>query len=365
MDNPGITLDIARSEPVEAPPAGAQELEPLVAEARRQGASAIHLGPGVAPLVRVAGSLRPVTLLPAVAPERLAAAALRLMPERLAPRWRSEGRATFAWELAHRQRCRVTLTRQRGRPAATLRPLPTEPPSAQALGLPPAVAALARRPHGLVILAGAGVSGTSSTVAAIIHAINQDRTCRVVTIEDPVEILHDSLRSMVEQREVGTDTPGVAEGLAAAVAADADVIAFGDVADAESARLSVLAAQGGALVLATVDAPSARVALERFLDFLRQTHGDAPHVLARVLDAVTAQRLLPGAGEGTRPKGLVAAFEVLIATGQVRTAVEQGRLEQITQLLGMDREQGMQSMDAAMDALVRAGTISPLARVSG
>lgn len=364
MDDPGTLLDTPRPEPPDAATDVIDWLAEVLADASRDRASALHIAAGLSPMIRVAGAMRPLTWRASPSVAHITAIAKRLLPERLQPRWVADGVATFAWELAHRYRCRVTMLRQQGRPTLTLRLVPAEPLSADALGLPPAVSALARRPHGLVLVAGAGVSGTTSTVNAILAAINHSRACRVVTLEDPVETLHTPLRAMIDQREVGSDVADVAQGIADAVAADADVIVVSDVGDPQSARRSVEAAQAGRLILATVDAPSTRLAIDAFVRMLAKAGSRAAPSLARVLDAVTAQRLLPRATEGEGPSGLVAAFEVLIATGQVRSVVQQGRLEQIPQLLGMDRDQGMQSMDMAMDELYRSGVISALSRAS-
>jgi twitching motility protein PilT len=333
----------------------ALDVDALLREAVRRGASDVHIAAEAPPVLRINGALERLPW-PAVPPAQAEALVRRLAnPEQLG-RLERDGGVDFAYGVPGLGRFRVVAYRQRGSVSLAIRPIPWRVPSLEELGAPAAVADLARRPSGLVVVAGRPGSGTSTTAAAMVDLINRERAAHVVTLEEPVEYLHRHQRGIVDQREIGLDSPSFAHGLRTAARSDPDAVLVGDLRDAETAHLSLTLAGNGRLVLAVVRQPDVAHALDYLVTlFPPEAQAQVAWQLAAVLEGGTAQALLPRA-DG---RGRVAAFEVLVATPAVRSLVREGRRHQIPALLRAGARHGMRSLEAAARELVAEGIVRP------
>jgi twitching motility protein PilT len=253
-------------------------------------------------------------------------------------------------------RFRVSAFRQRGRVGLVLRRVVPGVPGLEALGLPPTVGALVEANAGLVLVTGLAGSGRTSTMAAMVDQVNTSACRHIVTIEDPIEVLHADKTSIIDQREVGADVSSVAEALTRVVRQDPDVIVVGELADPVSARRVLEAADTGHLVLAGMATGGAAEAVDRLVDwFPHDRHAAARTVIARSLRGVVCQRLLTRAGG----RGRVVAPEILVGNGAVADAITEGRAADRLELLMRDGEYyGMQTFDQAIADLYVRGLVS-------
>jgi len=267
--------------------------------------------------------------------------------------WREGDELDLALTLPDAQRVRVNLFRQRQGPAVSLRLLPAQAPSLDALGLTNVFRPVSQWQDGLLLVAGPTGSGKSSTLAALVDHLNRERPAHVITLEDPIEIVHHSQRSLVTQREVGRHTRDFAQALRSALRQDPDVILLGELRDLESIRLALRAAQTGHLVLATVHARCAVSSIDHLVDvFDAQEKTLIRSLLAESLRMVVVQRLVKRRGGGR-----VAAREVLVATAAVRNLIREGRLVQLQSVMQTGAGQGMQTLEDALRALQAQGLI--------
>lgn len=329
------------------------EMTDLLAFAREQQASDLHLSAGLPPLVRIHGDIRPIAL-PALSTAQTRALLHSMMDESLRRHYAEAHECDFALDWPDSGRCRVNAFSQQRGPAAAIRLIPGQLPALEALAAPPAVRALTRLSHGLVLVTGATGSGKSTTLAALLARINLERPAHILTIEDPIEFIHPSQLSVVHQREVGRHTHGFAPALRAALREDPDVILLGEMRDADTMRLALTAAETGHLVLATLHTQSAAQAPDRVINSLPAAERDmARAVLAECLQAVVTQTLIKTA-DGT---GRVAAFEVLLANAAVRHHLREGAAAQLYSAMQTGQAQGMQTLDQALLTLWQHGQI--------
>ncbi len=268
--------------------------------ARKLAASDVHLKPGLAPILRIAGELRTLSDIPPLSREFLQSVGHSLLNDRRREQLERTGEVVLATATSNGGRQRVHIFHHRAGLGLSLRLIPPDPPSLETLGLPAEVRSLTEPGSGLVLIAGGASSGRTTTVAALLEDLVARRPVRLVTIEDPVEFLLKDRQGVVIQREVGTDVPSPAAALRAASRQDLDVLAISDVAEPDTAALVVEAARAGRLVLATLMAIDARDALEKLVALLSPAAGAAARTrLASVLRGVLSQRLVP-AGDGRR-----------------------------------------------------------------
>ena len=262
----------------------------------------------------------------------------------------------FAYRADGIGRFRVNVLRHRKGPAAIFRVIPDEVPSLESLGLPRVVHQFTSLHSGLVLVTGPTGTGKSTTLAAMIREIAETRSVNIVTLEDPVEFLHKSGRSLVIQREIGTQVPSFKDGLRSALRQDPDVILVGELRDPEAISLALVAAETGHLVLGTLHTRGAAQTIDRIVDAHPSDHqSQVRHSLADNLKAVVSQELIRAAdGRGRR-----AALEVLVLTQAVQQMVREGKTFQIPGAITTGKRMGMQLMDQSMLALVRAGEIDP------
>jgi twitching motility protein PilT len=319
----------------------------LIQTAGSRGASDIHLRAGHVPLVRIDGSLERWTSVAAISAADLDAFAARLLSPMHQERLRTKLEVDVAWQAPGVGRVRASVFRQRGTVAISMRLIPESVPSLEALGLPPSVVALSEESRGLVLVTGATGSGKSTTLAALVDLINRTRALHILTIEDPIEFVHDDRRAVVTQREVGFDTPAYAPGLRSALRQDPDVILIGEMRDMETVETALVAAETGHLVLSTLHTLDAPETVNRIVSvFPPHQQGQIRHQLSRVLRASISQRLMPRA-DG---RGRVLAAEVMIATAFIRDCIQDSEKTSLLAdaIVQGAAQYGMQSFDQAI-----------------
>jgi twitching motility protein PilT len=302
--------------------------------------------------VRVDGHLRPIVpgSLDVADVARLCSA---LVPENRRAELASAGAVDLSWGTARTGRVRANVHRESGRWAAAIRLLPAAIPTLAELNLPPELANLADLRHGLVLVTGPAGSGKSTTLASLLAIINNTRRAHVISIEDPIEYRHPAGQSLIEQIEVGRDTPAFHVALRSALRQAPDVLLVGEMRDAETISLAVTAAETGHLVFSTLHTGDAAQSVTRILDsYPAGQVGFVRSQLAAALAAVVSQQLLPRKGSGRVP-----AVEILIATEAVRNLIQKGQGEQLGTQVQLSREKGMRSLDQSLAELVRAGLV--------
>ncbi|MBC7326478.1 MAG: type IV pilus twitching motility protein PilT [Moorella sp. (in: Bacteria)] len=329
-------------------------IETILRAAAAAGASDVHLSVGLPPVFRVHGELQVQRQWEPVDSEMIASLVRPMVGERWEV-FQERGEIDLAYSLPGVSRFRVNVFQQRGSVGAAIRLIPRDIPNLETLGLPPVVAELAERQHGLILVTGPTGSGKSTTLAAMVDKINRERSCHIITLEDPIEYLHQHRRSIVNQREVGSDTLSFASALRAALRQDPDVILVGEMRDLETIATAITAAETGHLVLATLHTSSAIQSVDRIIDvFPPHQQGQVRIQLADTLEGVITQQLLPRADR----KGRVAAVEVLIATPAVKNLIREGKTHQIVSSMQTGGRYGMQTMEMALRQLVTRGVIA-------
>ncbi len=330
-------------------------IDDLLAHLTESEASDLHVKPGSPPRVRVDGQLR-ATPFAAPDPDEVAS----VIDELLDPEHRSEldraGEVETGLSIPGLGRFRIHAHRQRGSLSFVVRRIPPGIRPLDQLGLPAQVERFAEEERGLLLVSGGSSSGRSTTVAALVDRINSTRECHVLTVEDPIEVLHSDKRAIVTQREVGSDTPSYAHALAGAARADADVVVVGDVPDAATAQAALAVAEGGRLVICVLRAGGAADALFRFVElFPVERQAQARQVLSSVMRGVVHQRLVDRADD----RGRVVAAEVLVGTAKVLDCLEDpSRHGELDRLMAEGQYHGMQTLDDALLELVRDGLVA-------
>jgi twitching motility protein PilT len=307
---------------------------------------------GERPLIRVDGAIRPVT-------------ALREIDEPLMDNYLSDllgGDRTalerdldvdFAFSHGH-NRFRGNVFFQRGVPAVALRLIQSRIPNFDEIGLPISVQDLIHLKQGLVLFCGPTGSGKSTSMATMVDAINAERPCHIITIEDPIEYLHDNRRAVVHQREVGIDAQSFDRALRAALREDPDVVLVGEMRDPESISITLTLAETGHLVLSSLHTNDAPQTLDRIVDvFPSDRQGQIRQQLSSTLSGVIAQRLVPRVG-----KGLIAAYEVLLGTPPVQNLVREGKVNQLRNAMQIALAAGHKTLEMSLNELVAAGIIT-------
>ena len=331
------------------------ELNPLLRRAVELGASDIHLKVGLPPILRRDGALGPLGEAPLLS-DRDAEAVLETVgkrsPERLEA-FKSTGDLDVAYQEEDLPRFRVNAFRQRGHISFAFRVIPKHVPNFEQLSLPAGVRRLAEEHRGLVLVTGATGSGKTTTLAAMIDHINRSRQQHIVTIEDPIEILHSDHSCIVNQREVGLDTTDFMQALRRALRQDPDVILIGELRDAETAQTALQAAESGHLVLSTLHTVDAAETIGRIVEFFSEAkQGMIRSVMAGVLRGVISQRLLPRIDGGR-----VAAVEVMVNNTRIADLIRENKPESVIDAIEEGAFFDMQSFTKALLDLVVAGKV--------
>ncbi|NLL81110.1 MAG: type IV pilus twitching motility protein PilT [Tissierellia bacterium] len=317
-------------------------------------ASDIHITVGVPPTYRINGELLSFNDIP-LSPEDTLQLTRQALNNEQFERIEKQGELDFSHSIPSLGRFRVNAYRQRSSYGLALRIIPNKIPSMEFLGLPEVAKDIARLPRGLVLVTGPTGSGKSTTLASIIDQINSERNCHILTLEDPIEYLHRHNKSMVNQREIGTDSLNFANALRGALREDPDVILVGEMRDLETISIAITAAETGHLVLSTLHTLGAAKTIDRVIDVFPPHQQQQIRVqLATVLEAVVSQQLLPKAdGDGR-----IAAFEVMIATSAIRNLIREDKNHQIDSMIQTGSKHKMVTMDNNIIDLYIKGHIS-------
>ncbi|ADR62435.1 MULTISPECIES: type IV pilus twitching motility protein PilT [Pseudomonas] len=327
----------------------------LLARAVDAGASDLHLATGQIPMLRLDGELQRMGL-PPLSQGALIEGMASVLDDDQRRQWAQDDEMDLALELPALGRFRLNLFRQLNGPSVTFRLIPGRIATVSELDLVDVFQSVAQCRDGLILVGGPTGSGKSSTLATLLDQLNRERALHIITLEDPVEVIHASQRSLVNQREMGRHSRGFAQGLRSALRQDPDVIMIGELRDLETIRLALRAAETGHLVLATVHARSATSCIDRLVEvFAAEEKPLVRAMLAESLRLVVTQVLVRRVGGGR-----VAAREVLVATPAVRNLVREGRLAQLSSVMQGGAAEGMRTMEGALRRLRERGLIKGL-----
>jgi len=317
-----------------------------------RGGSDLLLVAGAPPSLRVDGAITPLPHAP-LSGEEIEEAVLPVLASHARAQYMQQSIADLSYKVRGLGRFRINLHRERGRPAAAIRALPSEPPRLASLGLPPGVEAITRLPRGLVLIGGPTGSGKTTTLAALVEEINRRDSRHIVTIEDPVEYEHPHRSSLVEQVEIGTDAADFPSALRAAMRQAPDVIVVGEMRDPETMRIALAAAETGHLVLSTVHTTDVASTVSRVADsFPPERQSTIRQELSMALAAVLTQTLLPRKGGGR-----VAAAELLFVSYGARQRIRKNALQHLHQEIVLTKKQGSITLEESLARLAKDGLV--------
>ncbi len=333
------------------------EIDAVLHRLVESGGSDLHLKAGSSPLMRVNGELGPIPDEPMLTPQdtqRVLDAILRTDEQRA--EFAGDGEVDFAHAIPGFARFRVNAFRQRGSVSLVMRSIPSKIRTVEQLGLPPVVSELADEKRGIILLTGTTGSGKSTTLAAIIDHINRTRAEHIVTIEDPIEFLHKDKRSILNQREVGSDTVSFTRALRRVLRQDPDVILIGEMRDEETVHTALSAAETGHLVLSTLHTIDAPETINRIVDFFPpHQQQQARAMVAGTLKGIISQRLVPTPDK----RGRVAVCEILRMTGRAKDMIlDPGQTVRLREVIAEGEFYGMQTFDQALLHHVQAGRVA-------
>jgi twitching motility protein PilT len=329
-------------------------MEELLKTAVTRKASDLHLTIGIPPVIRLDGELIRLEL-PNLTPDDTAKCIADIASAEQLLLFKEKGELDFSYAIHGFGRFRVNAFRQRGTIALVIRTINENIPTLQELGFPAILGDLARKPRGLVLVTGPTGSGKSTTLAAMVNLINQERTAHIITLEDPIEYLHKHQKSIVNQREIHSDTQSFSVALRAALREDPDVILVGEMRDAETIATAITAAETGHLVFATLHTGDAAQTIDRIIDvFPPYQQHQIRTQLSLSLQGIVSQQLLPRLVGG----GRVAVLEILLATPAIRNLIREGKTHQIISVIQTSGKLGMQSMDMDLGNLYRRGIVA-------
>jgi twitching motility protein PilT len=331
-----------------------QRIDALLAALWDAKGTDLLLTAGMAPQLRVHGALIAVPDHASLGAQDIDDLLLELLSDSQRAAWDVSHEYDFSFSWQDRARVRGNAFTQRGNTSVALRMIPRDIPTPASIGLPSVVSHLARQHQGLILMTGPTGSGKSTTLASIIDQINTERACHIITVEDPIEYVHDHKRSAVNQREVGTDTAFFPDALRSVLREDPDVLLVGEMRDLDSIRFTLTVAETGHLVFASLHTNDTAQSLSRMIDvFPADQQAQVRVQLAAALSCVVYQRLIPRVGGG-----MVAAYEVLVATSAVRNLVKEGKTHQLRNSLVTGAQDGMVTFEQSLSALVQSGVIS-------
>lgn len=326
----------------------------LLEELMDRGGSDLHLTVGTYPQIRLHGSLVPLDARGKLKPAQLRNLVYQILTSKQRARLEEERELDASHPLPGRGRFRVNVLFQRDSIGAVMRAIPNEIVPLAKLHMPAVVSDFATLKRGLVLVTGPTGSGKSTTLASLLDLINTTRADHIMTIEDPIEFMHRHKMSIVNQREVGSDTVSFTQALKHVLRQDPDVILVGEMRDLETIAMGITAAETGHLVFATLHTQNAPQSIERVIDVFPAGQQQQVRVqLASSIQAVISQQLVPLAGGD----GRVVAVEVMVATAAIRNLIREGKVHQIRSIMQAGGRHGMVTMDASLAALVRAGKV--------
>jgi len=357
----GVAVRPSPAPPRELPSLDDVHIDDLLTEVVRRNASDLHICVGVPPILRIDGQLYRSNFQPAT-PKQTQRLIYEILTDEQIQRFESQLELDFSYALQDIARFRVNVYKERGSIAAAFRLIPRRIPTVRELELPSILEELATRPRGLILVTGPTGHGKSTTLAAMIDYINRTKSLHIITIEDPIEYLHQHKKSIVNQRELGEDTRSFPNALRAALRQDPDVILVGEMRDPETMAIAITAAETGHLVLSTVHTNSAAETIDRIIDVFPPNQQPQIRVqLSMNLIGVISQQLLPrapGAPRNPYGGGRVAAVEIMIANPAIRNLIREGKTYQIPSMIQTGASEGMQTMDQALRDLYVKGLIT-------
>ncbi len=329
------------------------KLDDLLLMAVQKGASDVHLSPGYYPTIRIDGMLMPLADQGVLSRQTLEVMVSGLLGKTWKDPFLEKKEVDFGYQVGE-HRFRVNVYQTKGSYAAVLRYISEVIKSPEELKLPQQVRLFTRLSQGFVLIAGPTGHGKSTTLASLINVINQERTEKIVTIEDPIEYLIPPEKSIIDQREVGNDTLGFAVALRSAFRENVNVMMVGELRDYETISVAVTAAETGHLVFGSIHTNNAAQTIERIIDiFPPNQQRQIISQLANSLSGVISQRLIPGVRGGRVP-----AIEVMMATTAVRNIIRENKIEQLNIAIGTGSKSGMISLNQSLSSLIRSGDIS-------
>ncbi len=330
-------------------------IDDLLRYAVSVGASDLHLTANMPGSIRLHGAIRSIEGCPVLENEKIRDMVFGILPASQRERFEEESELDTSHSISGVGRFRVNVSLQRGTVAAALRPIPHDMPEFESLGIPEAVKSFTDLRRGLVLVTGPTGSGKSTTLASLIDIINRTKPLHIVTVEDPIEFLHDHKRSIITQREIGEDTKSFSEALRRVLRQDPDVILVGELRDLETISMALTAAETGHLVFGTLHTQDCPQTIDRMIDVFPTNQQEQIRVmLAATLEGVVTQQLIVNA-DGT---GRVPCSEVLVVTSAIRNLIRQSKTHQIYSVMQVGGSFGMQTMDQGLAKLVRDGLIT-------
>lgn len=329
------------------------DITQLLAFSVKNNASDLHISAGQPPIIRVDGDMRRVNL-PVLEHKDVHSMVYDIMNDKQRKAYEEHWETDFSFEIPGIARFRVNAFNQNRGAAAVFRTIPSNIMSLEDLNTPPIFRRISDKPRGLVLVTGPTGSGKSTTLAAMVDYKNRNEYGHILTIEDPIEFVHESKKSLINQREVHRDTQGFDEALRSALREDPDTIMVGEMRDLETIRLALSAAETGHLVFGTLHTTSAPKTIDRIVDVFPAAEKDMVRsMISSSLEAVISQALLKKPGGGR-----VAAHEIMLGTDAIRNMIKENKLAQMSSTLQTSAGEGMQTMDQSLHKLMTQGLIS-------
>jgi twitching motility protein PilT len=329
------------------------DIAQLLAFAVKNNASDLHLSAGVPPMIRVDGDMKRVNM-PALTHKEVHSMVYDIMNDKQRKAYEEFYETDFSFEIPKLARFRVNAFNQNRGAAAVFRTIPSLIMSLDDLNAPKIFKDMAMHPRGLVLVTGPTGSGKSTTLAAMINYVNDNKPDHIITIEDPIEFVHESKRSLINQREVHRDTLGFSEALRSALREDPDVILVGELRDLETIRLALTAAETGHLVFGTLHTSSAAKTIDRIVDVFPSAEKEMVRtMLSESLRSVISQTLMKRIGGGR-----VAAHEIMVGTPAIRNLIREGKIAQMYSAIQTGQSAGMQTLDQCLTELLQKGVVS-------
>ncbi len=329
------------------------DIAELLAFSVKNGASDLHLSAGVPPMIRVDGDMRRINL-PALDHKTVHGLIYDIMNDKQRKDYEEFMETDFSFEIPSLARFRVNAFNQNRGAGAVFRTIPTNILTLEELGCPPVFKEIAMNPRGLVLVTGPTGSGKSTTLAAMVNFVNESEYAHILTIEDPIEFVHESKKCLVNQREVHRDTLGFAESLRSALREDPDIILVGEMRDPETIGLALTASETGHLVFGTLHTSSAAKTVDRIIDVFPAAEKEMVRsMLSESMRAVISQTLMKKASGGR-----VAAHEIMIGTPAIRNLIRENKIPQMYSAIQTGQQYGMQTLDQNLAELVKKGVVS-------
>lgn len=330
-------------------------LDDLLIKLLETGSSDLHLTHGMPPMMRKNGDLEPIPGRPVLSSGQIQRMLFAIMSEDKQATFLKTHEMDLAYSIPNKSRYRVNVMQQRGKVGSVIRVIPNEIKSLQQLGMPEGLSAFAHLPRGLVLVTGPTGSGKSTTLAAIIDAANRERKDHILTIEDPIEFVHENKGCIINQREIGADTANFPEALKRALRQDPDIILVGEMRDPETISIAITAAETGHLVFGTLHTQSAAETMSRIIDSFPEGSKDQVRAqLAATIQGIVCQTLI----KTLDGRGRVAAMEILKGEPSVRALIRKGQEAQIRSALETGKAKGMQTLDMSLMHLAKTNKVA-------